>query len=134
MEYYGYVIHEPSSGGKAGKGFNKTTTIQVRKPMRNGYLIIARWRVKVGDQQERLEVIEQAKKVIEGLINPIKVGRAINVTGHAYDLYVSVINGQKFYNAVLTGSWTPGPGGYPDYAYLLKVKGLPADSFSKLNW
>lgn len=31
IPYKGYEIHIPTSGGKAGKGFNKTSSLQVRK-------------------------------------------------------------------------------------------------------
>lgn len=43
--YKGYNIHVPRSGGKAGKGYNLTTTIQVR---RDG-LIVKSFKVDAGN-------------------------------------------------------------------------------------
>lgn len=34
--YGGYEIHTPTSGGKAGKGHNKTTSLQIRRPLPGG--------------------------------------------------------------------------------------------------
>lgn len=124
IEYYGYVIHTVPKDGRG-----KVTTIEVRKDGDTLYTVYHSQNPSTRDR-----AIKQAEGFIESQINPIKVGRVDNVMGYPYDLYVSIINGQKFYNAVLTGSWTPGPGGYPDYTHILKIKGLPANSFSKLNW
>lgn len=63
MKYKGYYIHRPTSGGKAGKGYNLTTTIQVRK---DG-LIIKKFKVGAGKSldgmvQARQWIDEQTKK------------------------------------------------------------------------
>lgn len=42
---YGYELHQPTSGGKAGKGNAKTSTIQVRRHS----LVIKQFRYKVGN-------------------------------------------------------------------------------------
>ena len=39
-DYQGYEIHVPTSGGKAGKGHQKTSSIQVHEPMIYGGSII----------------------------------------------------------------------------------------------
>ena len=51
----------PTSGGKAGKGRNKTGTIQVRK----WGMIAKQFRYKVGDENSRLAAIFKAKSFCE---------------------------------------------------------------------
>lgn len=58
-EYRGYVICMPTSGGKAGKGCNKTTSLQIR----NGNVIVKQFRFKVGTPVE--EVAAKAKRLID---------------------------------------------------------------------
>lgn len=58
---HGFEFHVPTSGGKAGRGRQKTSTIQVR---RDG-LIIKQFRFSVADQQTRLKAIVKAKKYVE---------------------------------------------------------------------
>lgn len=65
MIYKGYIIHKPDTGGKAGKGFNKTSTLQVRKPVLSGYLQKAKFRFLVGDAESETKAIENAKKWID---------------------------------------------------------------------
>jgi hypothetical protein len=42
-ELYGYELHLPMSGGKAGKGYQKTSSIQVRR----NNVIVKQFRFKV---------------------------------------------------------------------------------------
>lgn len=51
ISYRGYEIADSNGrGGKAGKGHNKTATIQVREPLRPGeYLLLKQFRYKVDD-------------------------------------------------------------------------------------
>lgn len=57
MEVDGIRIYEPTSGGKAGKGQNKTSTIQVHMHNR----IAAAFRFDVSDHASRDRAIEKAK-------------------------------------------------------------------------
>ncbi len=48
----GYEVWQPTSGGKAGKGHNKTTSIQIRRQLfSGGYVIVKQFRYKVADSQ-----------------------------------------------------------------------------------
>lgn len=58
----GYEIHVPSSGGKAGKGRNKTSTIQVRKDN----LIVKQFRFVVGNVESKKKAITAAKQHAKG--------------------------------------------------------------------
>lgn len=56
-DYKGYEVHLPTSGGKAGKGCNKTSTIQVRR----GGCIQKQFRWTLGIAFDRQRAIEKAK-------------------------------------------------------------------------
>lgn len=56
----GYELHQPMTGGKAGKGHNVTTTIQVRK---HGSIVYQR-RYKVGDKQCRDKILHELRLLI----------------------------------------------------------------------
>lgn len=56
--YKNYTLHIPESGGKAGKGMNKTGTVQVR----HGAFIVAQYRFNVGDAESKRAGIQKARK------------------------------------------------------------------------
>lgn len=62
-DFNGYEVHIPTSGGKAGKGKQSTTSIQLRK----GNCILKQFRFKL-DGQKPVQAIEAAKKF--ALTNP----------------------------------------------------------------
>lgn len=64
----GYDIHVPTSGGKAGKGRNKTTSLQIRR----GNAIAKQFTFVLADEASRSKVTAKAKKWIAE--NPIKQG------------------------------------------------------------
>ncbi len=74
MDYKGYVIRQAdSAGGKAGRGHNKTSTIQVREPMPDGYLLKKSFRWRVADRNSLNKAIEKAKKYVDdSLSKPTK--------------------------------------------------------------
>jgi hypothetical protein len=55
---HGYEFHVPESGGKAGKGCNKTSSIQVRK----GGVIEKNIRFTLADPASCTAAIEKAKR------------------------------------------------------------------------
>jgi hypothetical protein len=57
-----YEIHVPTSGGKAGKGHNATSTIQVRR----NSLIVKSVRFSLADASERSKAIQKAMDWIGG--------------------------------------------------------------------
>jgi hypothetical protein len=59
-ELNGYEFHVPTSGGKAGKGHQKTSTIQVRA----GSVIVKQFRFVVADQGSRDRAIRKAKDYV----------------------------------------------------------------------
>jgi hypothetical protein len=62
MEYKGYTIKQASqTGGKAGKGNNKTSTIQVRQELKEGYLLRKQIRYKVDDPEGMKNAVQKAK-------------------------------------------------------------------------
>lgn len=58
-EYRGYTLYVPTSGGKAGKGNNKTGSLQIR----NGNFIVKQIRFKVG--ADVAELAAKARKIID---------------------------------------------------------------------
>ena len=58
-EYRGYTLYVPTSGGKAGKGNNRTGSLQIR----NGSQIIKQIRFKVGD--DVAELAAKARRIID---------------------------------------------------------------------
>lgn len=58
----GYSIHLPESGGKAGKGHNKTSTIQLRKESGGGYLIVASKRFTMDDPESRKAALRKVRE------------------------------------------------------------------------
>lgn len=58
-EYRGYKLYLPTSGGKAGEGRNKTSTLQIR----NGNEIIKQIRFKVEDGHHH--ACDKARKFID---------------------------------------------------------------------
>lgn len=58
-EYRGYVLCLPTTGGKAGKGHNKTSSLQIR----NGNTIVNQIRFKIGTDPK--ELVAKAKRIID---------------------------------------------------------------------
>lgn len=56
-----YVLYRPESGGKAGKGHNKTSSIQVRQ----GDRMVRQYRFKVNDYESCLKAIEKAEALVK---------------------------------------------------------------------
>lgn len=72
MTYKGFEIADSRGGGKAGKGFNKTATIQVREPFNSDtYLLRKQIRYKVGDQTSRFRAVQKAREVIDAGLKPL---------------------------------------------------------------
>lgn len=70
-DYKGYQIHIPTSGGKAGKGCNVTSTIQVFGPSHNG----SRWmekafRFTVASAESRQAAMHKARLFIDAKPTP----------------------------------------------------------------
>lgn len=63
-EHRGYEFHVPTSGGKAGKGCNVTSTVQVRA----GSQILKQFRFKVADVLSRARAIDKAKAFLQTYI------------------------------------------------------------------
>lgn len=63
-DYKGYEIHFPTSGGKAGKGHQKTSTIQVMEPNRfsGGHMLKIAFRFTMADANSRQSAIKRAKE------------------------------------------------------------------------
>ncbi len=55
-----YQIYLPTSGGKAGKNKQKTSSIQIRK----GGLILKQYRFDVNSDESRRSAVAKAKKFI----------------------------------------------------------------------
>lgn len=64
-EMNGYEFHLPTSGGKAGTGFQKTSTIQIRK----GGIIIKQIRFVIGDPAKRREAVAKAKDFVNAQVS-----------------------------------------------------------------
>lgn len=67
MNYKGFIIRNATlSGGKAGKGYNKTSTIQVREPIGGGdYLLKAQYRYTTGNQEQYTRAILKARNWVD---------------------------------------------------------------------
>ncbi len=61
--YKGYTLRLPTSGGKAGKGCNKTSTVQVLQPLGSGSLLVKQVRFKVTDGHTK--AVDTAKQWID---------------------------------------------------------------------
>lgn len=57
----GYEVHIPTSGGKAGTGFNKTSTIQVRL----GNMIVKQFRFTMDSESSRRAAMRKAREYCE---------------------------------------------------------------------
>lgn len=70
INYKGYIIAESNeSGGKAGRGQNKTKTLQVRLELGNGYLIKKQVTFTVGDPQSYNRAEDKCRKFVDD--NPL---------------------------------------------------------------
>ena len=78
MKYKGYDIKGANpSGGKAGRGCNKTTTIQVLEPLGadGSYLLKKSFSFNTQDrmaEQLRIVAVAKAKKFIDALVEEAK--------------------------------------------------------------
>lgn len=63
-DLHGYEVHIPMSGGKAGKGNNVTSTLQIR---RDG-CIVKQIRFVLTDPSGRSEAVRKAKDYITGRV------------------------------------------------------------------
>ena len=61
-ELNGFEFHLPTSGGKAGKGCNATSTIQLRK----GCILVKQFRFRVDDPASRKAAMGKAKAYAMG--------------------------------------------------------------------
>ena len=64
-ELNGMVIFESDGHGKAVKGTKKTSGIQVRQYISNGYLFLANFSFPVNDKEARNRAIEKARIYIK---------------------------------------------------------------------
>lgn len=64
-DYRDYTIFDSDGHGKATKGTKKTTSIQVRQYMQEGYLLLKSISYPVGDLVKRKAAIEKARKYID---------------------------------------------------------------------
>lgn len=75
MKYKGYDIVPSSGGGKAGNGYNKTGTIQVRERFNSdSYLLKKQIRYKIGDPTSKFQAIQKARAFIDDLV--VKAGES----------------------------------------------------------
>ena len=67
MEYKGYQIYTPTSGGKAGKGYNKTSTLQVRKPVNSTHCeVVFKMKFKVtASRADYVKAIGKCREFID---------------------------------------------------------------------
>lgn len=65
-DYRGTALHQPQSGGKAGKGRNKTSTIQVR----DDFGIVKQFRYDVDSFQALKSAVAKAKLYVDRTLNP----------------------------------------------------------------
>lgn len=70
IPYKGYVIAEADKrGGKAGRGHNRTSTIQVQKPLQGDtYLLEKQIRYTVMSAESKAGAIRTAKEYIDTLV------------------------------------------------------------------
>lgn len=65
-----YTIHWPSTGGKAGKGRNRTSSVQVRD--KNSNCIVKQFRFIVGNRKSWTVAINKALQFIDKELQLIK--------------------------------------------------------------
>jgi hypothetical protein len=62
------IVEERPTGGKAGRHYNKTSTILIIDVMSNlGYIILKQFRFKINDKISKKKAIEKAEKFRESL-------------------------------------------------------------------
>lgn len=61
INYKGYVILTPTSGGKAGTGRNKTSNVQVRK----NNVIVKQFRFTVLNAATSVKALSKARKFVD---------------------------------------------------------------------
>lgn len=82
MRYRGYDIAESNDrGGKAGRGCNRTATVQVREATGSGYLLLKQFLYTVGDSVSKAKAVEKSKAFIDALKN--KTQRIHKLPGRA---------------------------------------------------
>lgn len=58
----GYSIHLPTTGGKAGKGHNKTSTLQLRRDNGDTFIIVGQARFEVADPESRRKALSKLRE------------------------------------------------------------------------
>ena len=53
------------SGGKAGSGYNRTSTVQVRDALGDGFLLLAQFRFPTDDAERREAAFAKARRFVE---------------------------------------------------------------------
>lgn len=72
MKYKGYNIVESSGHGKACKGLKKSSSIQVRESLPDGYLLKKQFRFTIGDSGGWARAINAAQEYVDALTkNPL---------------------------------------------------------------
>lgn len=67
--YLGHVIkHARQTGGKAGKGRNRTSTVQVLKEIGEYDVLVKHFRYVVGDRESELRAFRKAVEHIDKLV------------------------------------------------------------------
>jgi len=73
MKYKGYIIAESKpTGGKAGKGHNKSATIQVRECTNGGFFLYKQFRYVFSDLQSKNGAIIKAMSFVDTCTQPRK--------------------------------------------------------------
>lgn len=67
------VCRSDSRGGKAGRGKNKTATVQVREPIRNGWIIKKQFRFEVGNTESYVAAEQKAWQYVDNLKGEIPI-------------------------------------------------------------
>lgn len=66
MKYKGYEICTSCGGGKAGRGCNKTATVQVREPFNaDTYLLLKQIRYTVADPASLQKAVHKARAFVD---------------------------------------------------------------------
>jgi len=68
LTHRGYCLRVPMSGGKAGKGHNKTGTVQVLRLDPDYMTLLKSFRFLVASQESRLKVYASARSWIDSRI------------------------------------------------------------------
>ena len=64
--YGGYQLARSGThGGKAGRGHNKTSTIQVREPAGDGYFLKTQFRYQTGNSRSESNAIMKARAWVD---------------------------------------------------------------------